>query len=78
MNEKRRIVSGFEETEGCFVGGAFIIDEPDNNGLGEIDDYDCGILNDYGGGNVQWWQDYIRSEIQRCNEYWREALKEGK
>jgi len=39
----------------------------------EIADYDCGIINDYGGGNVQWWQDYLRHEINRCNEYWRLA-----
>lgn len=37
-------------------------------------DYDPGLLNDYGGGNVQWWQDYIRAEINRCNEYWRTLL----
>ena len=39
----------------------------------EIADYDCGLINDYGGGNVQWWQDYLRHEINRCNEYWRSA-----
>ena len=37
-------------------------------------DYDAGLLNDYGGGNVGWWHDYIRSEIARCNEYWREEV----
>ena len=36
------------------------------------DDYDSGLLNDYGGGNVEWWQDYIREEVNRCNGYWRE------
>lgn len=39
----------------------------------EIADYDCGMLNDYGGGNVDWWWDYIRAETNRCNEYWRSA-----
>ena len=34
-------------------------------------DYDAGILNDYGGGDVGWWQDYIRFEINSCNEYWK-------
>lgn len=42
----------------------------------EINDYDSGILNDYGGGNTDWWMNYIRTEIDRCNEHWREALKE--
>jgi hypothetical protein len=35
-------------------------------------DYDAGLLNDFGGGDVGWWQDYIRAEIGRANEYWRE------
>jgi len=42
----------------------------------ETDDYDSGLLNDFGGGDVVWWQNYIRTEIQRCNEHWRETLKE--
>ena len=43
--------------------------------IGQIDDYDCGLINDYGGGNIQWWQDYIREEIGRCNDYWREQIE---
>jgi len=38
-------------------------------------DYDSGLLNDYGGGNVDWWQDYIREEIARCNGYWRDYFE---
>jgi len=38
-------------------------------------DYDCGLMNDYGGGNVEWWQDYIRTEIDKCNEYWRSVIE---
>ncbi|KKL61352.1 hypothetical protein LCGC14_2196150 [marine sediment metagenome] len=41
----------------------------------EIDDYDPGILNDYGEGDIDWWMDYIRSEISICNDHWRQALK---
>jgi len=41
----------------------------------EIDDYAPGLLNDYGGGNVMWWQDYIREEISNCNDYWRTELE---
>jgi hypothetical protein len=40
----------------------------------EEPDYDPGLLNDYGGGNVDWWMDYIRSEINSCNAYWREII----
>ena len=43
----------------------------------EIDDYDCGILNDYGGGDVARWQDYIRCEIAACNDHWKQAIKRG-
>lgn len=42
----------------------------------EYSNYDPGLLNDYGGGNVEWWHDYIRAEIDRCNEYWRHQLEE--
>ena len=41
----------------------------------EYDGYDSGLLNDYGRGNVQWWQDYIRAEVARCNDHWRMILE---
>jgi hypothetical protein len=40
-----------------------------------FDDYDAGILNDYGGGNVSWWQDYIRAEVGRANDFWRAQVE---
>ena len=43
--------------------------------LEELPDYDAGLLNDYGGGNVEWWWDYLRAEIDRANGYWRAALR---
>ena len=46
--------------------------------LGDIENYSSGIINDYGGGNVGWWQDYIRSEVERCNEYWRDFIESTK
>lgn len=42
--------------------------------MSDIQDYDAGLLNDFGGGNVEWWQDYIRAEIGRANDYWREQV----
>ena len=47
----------------------------DYNSIEAISDYDCGLINDYGGGDVEWWRDYVRAEINRCNEYWREQTK---
>jgi hypothetical protein len=43
---------------------------------GEADyaDYDAGLLNDFGGGDVGWWQDYLRAEIGRANDFWREQV----
>lgn len=40
----------------------------------EDEDYDPGLMNDYGGGNVGWWMDYIRAEVGRCNDYWRSRV----
>lgn len=39
-------------------------------------DYDSGLLSDYGGGDVSWWQDYIRSEVGRANVHWRSYAEE--
>lgn len=33
--------------------------------------YDAGLLNDFGGGNVEWWQDYIRAELERAHEHYQ-------
>lgn len=42
---------------------------------GDVEDYDCGLINDYGGGDVEWWQDYIRAEIGRANDWWRSRMR---
>lgn len=34
----------------------------------EFDEYDSGLLNDFGGGHVEWWRDYIRAEVGKANE----------
>jgi len=46
-----------------------------NDDVLEERDYDPGLLNNHGGGNVEWWMDYIRSEINSCNAYWRELIE---
>lgn len=35
-----------------------------------LDAYDAGLLNDFGGGDVNWWQDYIRAELERAHEFY--------
>jgi len=37
-----------------------------------MDTYDAGLLNDYGGGDVGWWQDYLRAELGRAEEFYRD------
>jgi hypothetical protein len=40
----------------------------------ELAEYDAGLLSDYGGGNVEWWQDYIRYELGCAYEHYKEQL----
>lgn len=42
----------------------------------EIAQYDAGLINDYGGGNVGWWQDYVRYEVGMANSHYQEQLAE--
>jgi len=37
--------------------------------------YDPGILHPYGGGNITWWKNYVKSEVQHCNMYWRRLIE---
>lgn len=36
----------------------------------EPEPYDAGFLNDFGGGNVSWWHDYIRAELDRAHDHY--------
>ena len=37
----------------------------------QLETYDAGLLNDYGGGKVEWWQDYLRAELARAHEFYQ-------
>lgn len=41
----------------------------------DLERYDAGLLNDHGGGNVSWWQDYIRAELERSDGHYQELHK---
>jgi hypothetical protein len=41
-----------------------------------LDTYDAGLLNDFGGGDVHWWQDYIRTELARAHEFYQSQIGE--
>lgn len=45
--------------------------------LNDIACWDIGSMNDYGGGNVFWWHDYIRSEIGGIQQRANDALGEA-
>ncbi len=40
----------------------------------ELEPYDAGIFSDSGGGNVGWWQDYLRAELERAYEFYQSQL----
>lgn len=41
---------------------------------GELEPYDAGLLNDFGGGNVEWWQDYIRAELGHAHDFYQAQI----
>lgn len=43
-----------------------------------LDRYDAGILNDFGGGNVEWWQDYIRAELGHAHDFYQSQIDAAK
>lgn len=43
-----------------------------------LDCYDAGILNDFGGGNVEWWQDYIRAELGHAHDFYQSQIDAAK
>lgn len=40
-----------------------------------LDRYDAGLLGAGGGGNVQWWQDYLRHELERAHEFYQSQVE---
>lgn len=41
------------------------------------DRYDAGLLNDFGGGNVDWWQDYTIAAPGRAHDFYSTALTDA-
>ena len=35
-----------------------------------LDQFDAGLLGDYGGGDINWWQSYIRNLLNEAHEYY--------
>ncbi len=56
---------------------AFPTDTPASSQYGEavaLDAYDTGLLGDGGGGDVDWWQNYIRHELERAHEFYSDQF----
>ena len=41
----------------------------------ELDEYDAGLLSSAGGGDVDWWQDYLRAELERAHAFYQSQLE---
>lgn len=39
-----------------------------------LDYYDAGLLNNHGGGNIDWWFDYIREELGRAHAFYQSQV----
>lgn len=67
---RRQILDHFEAMLTA-APSALVPDPAAGEVVADFADYDAGLLNDFGGGNVDWWWDYLRAEIGRANEFWR-------
>lgn len=38
--------------------------------------YDAGLLSDFGGGNVDWWWDYLRAELGRAHDFYAHQIEQ--
>ena len=59
MNEYRRELAALKAGQGEPVA---------------LPEFDAGLLNDFGGGNVEWWWDYIRYLLSNAHEHYQEAV----
>jgi hypothetical protein len=41
----------------------------------QADAFDAGLLSDHGGGNVDWWWDYIRSLLGAAHDHYVSQLE---
>lgn len=60
-----RAIAALEAQPPCGADGAVTF---------ALDYYDAGLLGDGGGGNVEWWQDYMRSELSRAHDCYQSQI----
>lgn len=66
VTEQKQEVSS---SQGCGTGHS-----ADAGSLPALAHYDAGLLSDYGGGNVSWWQDYIRAELAYAHDFYEAQM----
>ena len=49
--------------------------DPDEPVCFVLEEYDAGLLKDYGGGDVDWWHYYIRVELERAYDFYQLQLE---
>lgn len=45
-----------------------------DDGAFQLDCYDAGLLGNGGGGDVGWWQDYLRHELERAHAFYQSQV----
>ena len=40
----------------------------------QLETYDAGYLNDYGGGNIEWWHWYIRYLLASAYDHYQDQV----
>jgi len=40
----------------------------------KIECYDAGWLSNFGGGDVEWWYEYIRAELARAHDFYQAQI----
>ena len=59
-----------EEGEWLLARIAALSASPAPSGQGSLERYDAGLLGNGGGGDVEWWQDYLRAELERAHDFY--------
>jgi hypothetical protein len=65
----------FEFKSSCFVLGKLpLYLHPPKPAELELEEYDAGLLGYFGGGDVEWWQDYIRDLLGRAHDHYQSQV----
>lgn len=75
---KAQIESGLlteDETKAMAAELRSVADDLSPRDTPELDEYDAGLLASAGGGDIEWWQDYLRAELGRAHEFYQSQME---